>query len=54
MQHALKMPTPVVSNSCNKVGLTKIWEQLLNSKAVQTATLMVFDINGKMDLEKLV
>ena len=28
--------------------------QLLNSKSVQTATLMIFDINGKMDLEKLV
>ena len=31
-----------------------IWEQLSNSKAVQTATLMFFDIIGKMDLEMLV
>ena len=50
----LKMSTPDFKFPHNN-GLKKsqILEQLPISKSVKTATLIFFDINGKMDLEKL-
>ena len=45
---------PGVSNSRIKSVKKHIWEQLSDFKSQRSATLMIFDINGKMDLEKLI
>ena len=33
---------------------SQVWEQLSHFKSVQPATLIFFDINEKLDLEKLI